>query len=158
MSTARTRAVVQDFLARFAAGDPAHLTELFAEHVDWQVADNPGVPWIKPRRTRADIAAHYADLAAHTIPEHADATVEAVIVDGTEAAITGRLSGVARATGRAFHTPFALRVTVGPDDRITRMHIHEDTRAVAAACAAGTSGTADGGASDSFKTTNQATA
>jgi uncharacterized protein len=145
--TDRTRAVVQEFIARFAAGEPGSVAALFAERVEWQVAENPGVPWVKPRHTRADIEAHYAELAAHTVPEAAVATVEAVIVEGTDAVVTGRLGGVVRATGRAFRSPFVLRITVegGEGGEITRMHIHEDTRAIA-------------DAADSFKTAGQGAA
>lgn len=49
-----TRAVVQDFLAARLAGDTARLTALFADEVDWLLAENPAVPWIRPRSTAAE--------------------------------------------------------------------------------------------------------
>ncbi|HEY9371264.1 MAG TPA: ketosteroid isomerase, partial [Streptomyces sp.] len=46
-----TRAVVQEFLAARLVGDTGRLTELFADEVDWLLAENPAVPWIRPRST-----------------------------------------------------------------------------------------------------------
>ncbi|MDT0342186.1 nuclear transport factor 2 family protein [Streptomyces litchfieldiae] len=148
--TDTTRAVVRAFLDRFAEGSAERLAELFAEPVDWQIAPNPAVPWIKPRRTRADVAAHYADIAAHTVPEHATAVVDAVVVDGAEAMVAGRLGGTVRATRRPFHSPFALRITVDGAGLISRMCVYEDSLAIADACGADVS--------DSFKTAGGAAA
>ncbi|WP_213162266.1 hypothetical protein [Kaustia mangrovi] len=53
-SAEATRAVVEAFLAARLAGDTGRLAALFAEEVDWQLAENPAVPWIRPRSTAAD--------------------------------------------------------------------------------------------------------
>ncbi len=57
--TEETRAVVQDFLAARIAGDTERLVDLFADEVDWLLADNPAVPWIRPRSTAAECAAQF---------------------------------------------------------------------------------------------------
>ncbi|MDB1086222.1 nuclear transport factor 2 family protein [Streptomyces sp. ACA25] len=150
--TERTRAVAQDFLARLADGDPHRIGEVFAEHLDWHIADNPAVPWIRPRATRGDAVAHFAELAAHTVPEKATAEVTTLIVEDGEAVVTGRLGGTVRATGTAFRSPFAVWMTV-EDGLITGFRVYEDSLAVALAC------TPDGPphrASDSFKTLGRA--
>ncbi|MBQ0987320.1 nuclear transport factor 2 family protein [Streptomyces sp. F63] len=132
----RTRQVVREFLRRVTEADPDAIASLYAEEVDWMVAANPAVPWIRPRRTRADVAGHWTDLAAHTVSGEGWATVDAVVVDGAEAVVTGELGGTAGATGKTFRSPFALRLTV-EDGLITRHHVYEDSLAVAAACTPG---------------------
>jgi ketosteroid isomerase-like protein len=128
-----TRAVVQEFLAARLAGDTERLVELFADEVDWVLADNPGVPWIRPRSTAAECAAQFDELMAHTVPEDARASLDAFLVDGADAVLTGHLSGTVRATGKSFEGPFALRLTV-EDGRITRHHLYENSLSIAEAC------------------------
>lgn len=127
-----TRAVVQDFLAARLAGDTARLTALFADEVDWLLAENPAVPWIRPRSTAAECAAQFTELMEHTVPEDARASVDAFLVDGTDAVLTGHVSGTVRATGRSFEGPFALRLTV-ENGRITRHHLYENSLSIAEA-------------------------
>ncbi|MGW1953911.1 nuclear transport factor 2 family protein [Streptomyces sp. NPDC001920] len=134
--TEATRAVVLEFLAARLAGDTGRLVELFAEEVDWVLAENPGVPWIRPRSTGAECAAQFTDLMRYTVPEDARARVDAFLVDGTDAVLTGYLSGTVRATGKSFEGPFALRLTV-EDGRITRHHLFENSLSIARACAPG---------------------
>ncbi|MFJ5043290.1 nuclear transport factor 2 family protein [Streptomyces sp. NPDC088719] len=127
-----TRAVVQDFLAARLAGDTARLTALFADEVDWLLAENPAVPWIRPRSTAAECAAQFTELMEHTVPEDARASVDAFLVDGADAVLTGHVSGTVRATGRSFEGPFALRLTV-ENGRITRHHLYENSLSIAEA-------------------------
>lgn len=128
-----TRSAVQAFLECRLAGDTERLTSLFADDVDWLLAENPGVPWLRPRSTAAECAAQADELAAHTIPEKAGATVDTLAVEGADAVIFGRLWGTVRATGKSFEGPFALRLTV-EGGRITRHHLYENSRSIADAC------------------------
>ncbi|MFJ8465292.1 nuclear transport factor 2 family protein [Streptomyces swartbergensis] len=128
-----TRAVVQEFLAARLAGDTGRLVELFADEVDWVLADNPGVPWIRPRSTAAECAAQFTELMEHTVPEDARASLDAFLVDGADAVLMGHLSGTVRATGKSFEGPFALRLTV-ENGRITRHHLYENSLSIAEAC------------------------
>src|SRR5690606_4658207 len=128
-----TRAVVQQFLAARLAGDTAQLTKLFADEVDWQLADNPAVPWIRPRSTAAECAAQFTELMEHTVPDLAHASIDAFLIDGTDAVLMGHISGTVRATGKAFEGPFALHLTV-EDGRITRHRLYENSLSIAEAC------------------------
>ncbi|GGV52659.1 ketosteroid isomerase [Streptomyces longisporoflavus] len=128
-----TRAAVQAFLGYRLSGDSEGLAALFADDVDWMLAENPGVPWIRPRSTAAECAAQSAELAAHTVPEKAGATVDTILVDGADAVIFGQLRGTVRETGKGFEGPFALRLTV-EDGRVTRHHLYENSRSIADAC------------------------
>ncbi|MDG4860282.1 nuclear transport factor 2 family protein [Streptomyces sp. T-3] len=129
-----TRAVVQDFLATRLAGDTERLLTLFADDVDWVLAENPTVPWIRPRSTAAECAAQFTELMEHTVPEDARAFVDTFLVDGADAVLMGHVSGTVRATGKSFEGPFALHLTV-EDGRITRHHLYENSLSIAAACA-----------------------
>ncbi|MEV8311723.1 nuclear transport factor 2 family protein [Streptomyces flavidovirens] len=128
-----TRATVQKFLDLRLAGDTEGLTALFADDVDWLLADNPVVPWIRPRSTAAECAAQFMELAEHTVPEDARASVDTFLVDGADAVLMGQISGTVRATGKSFAGPFALRLTV-EGGRITRHHLYENSVSIAAAC------------------------
>ena len=129
-----TRAVVQEFLAARLVGDTGRLTELFADEVDWLLAENPAVPWIRPRSTAAECAAQFTELMEHTVPEDARASVDTFLVDGADAVLMGHVSGTVRTTGKSFEGPFALRLTV-EDGRITRHHLYENSLSIADACA-----------------------
>ncbi|MFD5000422.1 nuclear transport factor 2 family protein [Streptomyces buecherae] len=133
--TERTRAVVAEYLRRAADPEqgPEEIAAMYAEEVEWQIAPNPAVPWIRPRSTRADVVGHWVELAEHTVPEAGGATIDAFLVDGADAVLTGHLHGTLRATGKSFHSPFALRLTVA-DGEIVRHHIYEDSLGIAAAC------------------------
>ncbi|MBL1088063.1 MULTISPECIES: nuclear transport factor 2 family protein [Streptomyces] len=132
-TTEHTRAVVEEYLRRAAGGDPEHIAAVYAEQVDWMVAENPQVPWIRPRSTRADVAGHWIELAAHTVPGEGAFSIDAIVVEGTDAVLTGHLSGTVRATGKTFEGPFALRLSV-EDGLITRHHVYENSLSVAEAC------------------------
>ncbi|MGW2403276.1 nuclear transport factor 2 family protein [Streptomyces sp. NPDC001739] len=132
-ATEHTRAVVEEYLRRAAGGDPEHIAAVYAEQVDWTVAENPQVPWIRPRSTRADVAGHWIELAAHTVPGEGAFSIDAIVVEGTDAVLTGHLSGTVRATGKTFEGPFALRLSV-EDGLITRHHVYENSLSVAEAC------------------------
>ncbi|MGX1909971.1 nuclear transport factor 2 family protein [Streptomyces phaeochromogenes] len=129
-----TRAAVQEFIAARVAGDTGRLVALFADEVDWMLAENPAVPWIHPRATAAECAAQFTELMEHTVPEDARASVDTFLVDGTDAVLMGHLSGTVRATGKSFEGPFALHLTV-EDGRITRHHLYENSLSIAEACA-----------------------
>ncbi|MGW6603725.1 nuclear transport factor 2 family protein [Streptomyces sp. NPDC055036] len=134
----RTRATVQELLRRIAEGDPGRIAALFAERVDWHIAENPAVPWIRPRATRADVADHFRELAEGQTPDPAAGSVDALVVEGTEAMLSGTLAGTVRSTGNAFRSPFAMRLTV-EDGLITGYRVYEDSLAIAAACTPGRS-------------------
>lgn len=131
----QTRAVVEEYLRRVADPEagPEEIAAVYAEQVDWQIAPNPAVPWIRPRSTRADVAGHWIELAEHTVAEEGGARIDALVVEGAEAVLTGHLHGVVRATGKTYRSPFALRLTIA-DGEIIRHHIYEDSLAIAAAC------------------------
>jgi ketosteroid isomerase-like protein len=91
------------------------------------------VPWIRPRSTAAECAAQFTELMEHTVPEDARACVDTFLVDGTDAVLTGHVSGTVRATGKSFEGPFALHLTV-EGGRITGHRLYENSLSIAEAC------------------------
>ena len=135
-----TRAVIEELLRRIGAGDPERIAELYADHGDWKLNwpqdehGRPATPWIRPRSSRADAAAHYRELAANHLPDQAATEIERILVDGTDAVVLGEIRQTARATGRPYRARFALHLTV-EDGLIVRHHVYEDSLAVARAFA-----------------------
>ncbi|KUF19132.1 nuclear transport factor 2 family protein [Streptomyces silvensis] len=141
-AAARTRTVVEELLRRISAGDPEHISELYAQgdwKLDWPQSEHhsAATPWIRHRSTREDAAAHYRELAEHHIPQQAATEVERILIDGNDAVVLGEIRQTARPTGRAYCARFALHLTV-EDGLITRHHVYEDSLAVARAFAPGT--------------------
>lgn len=139
-TTATTRAVTEELLRRIGAGDPERIAELYADRGDWKLNwpqdehGSPATPWIRPRSSRADAAAHYRELAAHHLPDQAATEIERILVDGADAVVLGEIRQTARATGRPYRARFALHLTV-EDGLIVRHHVYEDSLAVARAFA-----------------------
>lgn len=128
-----TRAVVQEFLAARLSGDNERLAALFADKVDWQLAQNPVVPWIRARSTAAECAVQFSELMQYTVPEHARASIDTFLVDGSDAVLMGHISGTVRKTEKSFDGPFALHLTV-VEGRITRHRLYENSLSIAEAC------------------------
>jgi ketosteroid isomerase-like protein len=147
----KTRAVVADLMTRIAAGDPDRIAELFAEPVDWQLTwpsgQHPVVPWIRPRRTRADVADHFRALADHHVPERNGTTVSRILVDGADAVVLGHLAQTVRRTGVSYTSPFAVHVTVEAG-LVTRYHVYEDSLTVLEAVSGERRAEIQGGAAD----------
>jgi ketosteroid isomerase-like protein len=135
-----TRSVVDELLRRIGQGDPDRVAGLYAERVDWRL-DWPeaehgraATPWIRHRSTRADVAAHYRELAEHHVAEQAATRVERILVDGADAMVLGEIRQTAEATGRAYRARFALHLSV-ENGLVVRHHVYEDSLAVAQAFA-----------------------
>jgi uncharacterized protein len=71
-------------------------------------------------------------LWSHLFIEQARVVLDALLVDGEEAVQLGTFDHLTRPGARPFHTAFAMRLTVG-NGLIVRMHLFEDTHAVALA-------------------------
>ncbi|WNE97799.1 nuclear transport factor 2 family protein [Streptomyces luomodiensis] len=134
-----TRTLVAELLRRIGEGDPERIAERYAERVDWKL-DWPeaehgraATPWIRHRSTRADVAAHFRELARHHVPEQAATEIERVLADGDDAVVLGEIRQTARSTGRAYRARFALHLTFA-NGLVTRHHVYEDSLAVAQAC------------------------
>lgn len=132
-----TRAIVDEFVQRIVTSDPDAIAELFADEVDWRLSwpaeGHPAVPWIRSRRTRADVADHFRELREAHVPQPLPAPV--VLVDDGDAVVLVEIRQVVRASGVPYSALCALRLTV-EDGLITAYHVYEDSLTIANALAA----------------------
>ncbi|GAA2911688.1 hypothetical protein GCM10010517_78250 [Streptosporangium fragile] len=126
-----TREIVDAFFARFGAGDLPGLLDLFADRVDFSVPGAPNVPWTGTRSTRNEISEFFTVLGKELTPAE-EFTVDATVVEGEHAVVTGRSRFGVVSTGKAFVNEFALHFTVA-DARITGYRMHEDSHAISVA-------------------------
>lgn len=130
-----TTEITNTFLQRLGAQDADGIGALFAEEIDWIVRGDPKLAsWAGPRSRKSEVPDYFHALWNALVPGQSVVKIDSVVVDGNEAVVFGEFDHVAATTGRPFHTEVALRLTV-IDGAITRMHLFEDTAAVAAAFA-----------------------
>jgi ketosteroid isomerase-like protein len=127
-----TREAVEKLLGRMAYGDAEAIAELFAPGVDFMCAGS--APWIKPRSTREDMTAFFAEMEENFMPDKRSASVSGFLVDGNDAVVMGRVSQRLKSNGESFEIPFALHLTVS-EGGIARYHVYEDSLTVARAVA-----------------------
>jgi ketosteroid isomerase-like protein len=127
-----TREVVEAFFGLLAAQDPDKVTEVFADDIDWFVPGSPALPWTGPRTKSSEVADYLRTLGANIVPEENVDDIEALLVDGDHAVMLGRFTRVATGTGRRYVTPVAMHFQVA-EDKIVKLHLYEDTLAVAQA-------------------------
>lgn len=123
------RSVINTFFARLGAQDAEGVAALFAADIDWFVPGPPSLPWTGRRTRREQVPEYFHTMWSHFALDHSRAQIDKLLLDGEDAVAVGRFSHVARATGQAFSTPFAMHLTV-KDGAITALHLHEDTYAV----------------------------
>ncbi|QIK63466.1 SnoaL-like domain-containing protein [Leucobacter viscericola] len=130
-----TRETVDTFFAHFGSGNLEGVVAAFADNVDFLVAGAPNVPWTGARNTRDEVADFFTLLMQGGLTEPEEFVVEATIVDGDQAVVTGHSRFRVVATGKSFENPFAIHFTVR-DGQLTRYYMHEDSYAISEAFAA----------------------
>ncbi|MFK0296474.1 nuclear transport factor 2 family protein [Streptomyces sp. NPDC090442] len=133
-----TRETVEHFLARLATGDVDGVAALFAERVDWDVPGAAEVPWLGIRTTRSEVVDYFTTHPTYVAKE--EFVVERTLVDGVEAAVSGRFRSRVIPNGAAMESWFVLQLTV-LDGEITRYRFYEDSLTVARAWATTATGT-----------------
>ncbi|MBB2946417.1 hypothetical protein FB565_006185 [Actinoplanes lutulentus] len=130
-----TRAAVMGLLQAIGAGDPAATATHYAEQVTWKVGfpadeqDGSGIPWVRPRSTRADMEDLYRTLAKYHVPGKSKSEIHAILVDGADAAVVGQFGQTLRHNNVFYTSEFILYLTV-VDGLVTRHHIIEDNMSV----------------------------
>ncbi|WP_166847659.1 nuclear transport factor 2 family protein [Isoptericola sp. BMS4] len=130
--TQTSRAVAEQFVERLGRQDQDGIQELFAADVDWYVPGDDSLPWTGRRTRREDVAPYFTAMWPHFVPGESEIVLERVVVDGGDVMLLGVFTHTAASTGRAFTTPSAMHLVV-EDGEIVRMHLYEDTLAVARA-------------------------
>jgi uncharacterized protein len=122
----RVKAAVTEYFRRLSTGDRDKVVELFADDVRWDI---PGatefVPWLGPRRNRAEVREFFDQLDKGLIPDRFD--MERVLADGPHAVAVGRLRGTIRATGKVIDSAFTIQFEVDDDGLISKYLLLEDS-------------------------------
>jgi ketosteroid isomerase-like protein len=132
-SISTTLATLQELVARLGRFDADAVAKLFAETIDWDVPGATTVPWTGRRSKRHEVADYFLTLWSVCDTAQTDNTVHQVLLDGADAVALGTFAQTVRATGRRLITPVAMHITVDDGGLITRLHLYEDSYAVAAA-------------------------
>lgn len=129
-----TRTVVMNLLAAVQAKNGAEVRQLYAAEVDFRLSWPVGeltsrVPWICPRHTADDMARHFMDIAENNCPHGEGTTIDAILVEGSDAVVFGTLRNRLQSNGGTYEARFALRLTV-EKAQITRHHVYEDSLSI----------------------------
>ncbi len=127
-----TKDVAEQFLQRLGAADADGLGALFSESIDWRVPGNPELPWTGTRSHQSDVPEYFRTLWAGLAAGESVVGFDRILVDGDDAVLLAHFSHVAAPTRKRFETDVAMRLTV-IEDQIVRLHLYEDTFAVAQA-------------------------
>lgn len=126
-----TRETVEKLLGRMASADAEATAALFAPDVDFMCAGS--APWIKPRHTREDMAAFFAEMEENFMPDERSAAMSGLLIEGRNAVVMGHVTQRLKSNGASFTIPFALHLTVSDEGGISRYHVYEDSLTVAEA-------------------------
>ncbi|HEY2096912.1 MAG TPA: nuclear transport factor 2 family protein [Pseudonocardia sp.] len=129
---AGVRETVESFFRLLGEGDADRVAELFAEEVDWLIPGNENLPWIGRRSDRRQIPEVIKIIGSLHVPGKSEATIEKVLVDGSDAVALGRFAHTVTATGRPYSMLVAFHFTV-ENGQIVRMNMYEDTYLVSTA-------------------------
>lgn len=127
-----TKDVAEQFLQRLGKADADGLGALFSESIDWRVAGSEKLPWTGVRTHQSDVPEYFRTLWTGLAAGQSVVTFDRILVDGEDAVLLAHFSHVAAPTGKRFETDVAMRLTV-TDEKIVRLHLYEDTFAVAKA-------------------------
>jgi hypothetical protein len=129
---AGVRETVESFFRLLGEGDADRVAELFAEEVDWLIPGNENLPWIGRRSDRRQIPEVIKIIGGLHVPGKSEASMEKVLVDGSDAVALGRFAHTVTATGRPYSMLVAFHFTV-ENGQIVRMNMYEDTYLVSTA-------------------------
>ncbi|MFF1405043.1 nuclear transport factor 2 family protein [Streptomyces sp. NPDC058294] len=130
--TQTSRTVAETFLERLGRQDADGIQELFSETIDWHVPGSDALPWTGRRTRREEVAPYFTTMWQHFAHGQSRVVLERFLVDGGDVVLLAVFTHTAAPTGKEFTTPVALHLAI-EDGRIARMHLYEDTLAVAEA-------------------------
>jgi ketosteroid isomerase-like protein len=123
---------VRAIYAAFAQGDVPAILGHFAADIEWE-HDWPDceVPWMKPRRGRAQVAEYFTALQALEI-EHFEPLN--FLAGGNQVAVPARIAATVRASGRPIRDLELHLWTFDDEGRVSRFRHFGDTRQHHEAC------------------------
>lgn len=122
--------LIADLYAAFARGDIPFILERVSADVQFEHSDSPEIPYGGSYRGKDGVGKFFASIDGAV--EVKSFEPKSYLSSGEEVMTTGVWSAVARATGKAFTTQWAMRFFV-KDGKVSYAHVFEDTAVTAAA-------------------------
>lgn len=127
-----TCSTISDFLNRVGELDADGASQLFAEEIEWDVPAAGSLPWGGHRSRGTEVADYFKTMWSFFEIEKSVVRVDQLLIEGMDGVALGVFNHVAKTTGTAFTTAFAMHIRV-VGGRIVQLRLYEDTYAVAAA-------------------------
>ena len=125
--------LVQAIYANFERGDVSSIVETFADDIRFVHSGGPDIPYAKDRHGKQAAAAFFGDLAESV--DVSQFEVRKYVEQGDTVMAVGRWAGLARSTGRAFESDWAM-LWAFDSSKVKFYQAYENTNAVAKAFAA----------------------
>ena len=122
--------LIADLYAAFARGDIPFILERVSADVRFDHSDSPEMPYGGTYEGKDGVAKFFDSVGGAV--ELRSFEPKTYLSSGDEVMTTGVWSGVARATGKAFTSQWAMRFLV-KDGVVAYAHVYEDTAVTAAA-------------------------
>ena len=124
-----TQQVLNGFFQGTAQNDPDVIAQYIADGIDFYIAESPYMPWTgKKAGKEAVITALKQLIAAHNTAED-DFEMDHIFIDGTEAAVFGRIGRTVKVTGKKFKELFVMRFTIA-NGLISKLVMLEDSHQI----------------------------
>jgi ketosteroid isomerase-like protein len=124
-----TEGVIHSFFQRSAQADAEAVAELYAEEVDFYIAESEYMPWTGRRINRKEVLEALHLLFDTFVTGEEDSEIDHIFIDEKEAAIFGLSGRTVKATGKKFKEPFCMRFTI-ENGFITKFLMLEDSRQI----------------------------
>lgn len=128
----QTEYAVTQLFSRMADGkNPAKISELFSENVDFYIAgDVNHVSWIGKKNGKEGVASFFSQLAEFV--ESIQFNIEDTLIKENRAIVLGNLISLVKKTNKVITSEFAFDIIV-KDEEIIRYRMFEDSFAVSEA-------------------------
>lgn len=124
-----TQDTINKFFQAVGSLDPDLASFVFAEHVDFYIAESKLMPWTGKRTTRFEVSQALKLLFAAHVDGEERFDLDHIFIDGSQAAVFGLAGRLVKSTGKRFTARFCMRFTV-ENELITRFLMLEDSREI----------------------------
>jgi ketosteroid isomerase-like protein len=121
-----TQAVLNSFYQNVGEKNAEGMAALCADKIDWYLAESEFLPWTGKQNSKSGIAAALNLLFNAHVDGEDQFDPGHIFIEGTEAAVFGFASRVAKTTGKRYSTQFCQRFTI-EDGKISKFLMLEDT-------------------------------
>jgi len=122
----QTRKAVENFLVAFGESNPDKIATFVAENVDWYIFESKIFPWTGIRTKRSEIPEVFKTLFSYFFPGKEKVTIDALLIDGKDAALFLKLGRQFKHSGKNFTMFAAIHFHVD-NGLIDKFYLYEQT-------------------------------